>query len=295
MAEINYHHLRYFWAVAHEGNLTRAAERLFVSQSSVSVQIKKLERELGHELFERQGRRLVLTEAGSIALDYADTVFRLGDELIGTLDVQGEKARRVLRVGALATLSRNFQIEFLAPLLVREDVELVLRSGSLRDLVRALGEHQLDVVLSNQAPLRDAGTSWVPHLIAEQPISLVGSPDRLRKGRRLADILAHEPLLLPTTESSIRTGFDTFVDRLGIRPMIAGEVDDMAMLRLMARERGGLAVVPPIVVRDELEAGELVEIRRLPDLHETFYAITESRRFPNPLLRELLPDVDADL
>jgi LysR family transcriptional activator of nhaA len=291
MSEINYHHLRYFWAVAHEGTLTLAAKRLFVSQSAVSVQIRKLEQQLGHDLFEREGRRLVLTEAGRIALEYADTVFRLGDELVGTLTSQGERARRVLRVGALATLSRNFQIEFLQPLLVREDVELVLRSGSLGHLLRAVGEHQIDVVLANVAPLRDAGASWVPHLIAEQPVSLVGHPERQQKGRRLTDILAQEPLLLPTAESSIRTGFDTFVDRLGVRPIIAGEVDDMAMLRLMARESSALAVVPPIVVRDELDTGELVEIRRLPDLRETFYAITGSRRFPNPLLRELIPEI----
>ena len=292
MREVNYHHLRYFWAVAHEGNLTRAAERMFVSQSAVSVQIKKLEQQLGHDLFERRGRSLSLTEAGRITLEYADTVFQLGDELLGTLSTQGETARRVLRVGALATLSRNFQLEFLQPLIVREDVELVIRSGSLSDLLRALDEHQLDVVLANQVPMRDAGVSWVPHLIAEQPVSLVGPSDRKRKGRRLTDILASEPLLLPTMDSSIRTGFDTLADRLGVRPMVAGEVDDMAMLRLMARESNALAVVPPIVVRDELEAGELVEIRRLPDLVETFYAITASRRFPNPLLRALIPSGD---
>ena len=294
MREINYHHLRYFWAVAHEGNLTRAAERLFVSQSAVSVQLKKLEQQLGHDLFERRGRGLVLTEAGSIALEYADTVFRLGDELLGTLGDSGT-SRRALRVGALATLSRNFQIEFLQPLLVREDVELVLRSGSLSDLLRAVSSHELDVVLANVVPLRDATVSWAPHLIDDQPVSLVGHPDRLRKGRRLKEILATEPLLLPTPESSIRTGFDTFVDRLGVRPIIAGEVDDMAMLRLMARESGSLAVVPPIVVRDELDAGELIEIRRLPELRESFYAITASRRFPNPLLRELIPQFGGDL
>lgn len=292
MSELNFHHLRYFWAVAHEGSLTRAAERLFVSQSAVSVQIKKLEQQLGHALFERQGRGLLLTEAGSIALEYADAVFRLGDEMLGTLDVQGGEARRVLRVGALATLSRNFQLEFLQPLLAREDVELVLQSGSQGELLRSVSEHRLDVMLANQAPLRDASAPWVPHPIAEQPVSLVGHPQSLRKGRRLTDILATEPLLLPTAESSIRTGFDALADRLGVRPIIAGEVDDMAMLRLVARESHALAVVPPIVVRDELESGRLVEVRRLPELKETFYAITASRRFPNPLLRELIPDFD---
>ena len=294
MAEINYHHLRYFWAVAHEGNLTRAANRLHVSQSAVSVQIKKLEQQLGQELFERDGRSLILTEAGSIALEYADAVFRLGDELLGTLSTQGDTTRRVLRVGALATLSRNFQIEFLQPLLVRDDVELVLHSGSLGELLRAASEHRVDVVLANMAPLRDASVPWVSHLIAEQPVSLVGHPSKSWKGRRMTDILATEPLLLPTQASSIRTGFETLVDRLGFVPNIAGEIDDMAMLRLVARESRAVAVVPPIVVRDELNAGELAEIRRLPDLHETFYAITASRRFPNPMLRELIPDIDED-
>ncbi len=294
MSDLNFNHLRYFWAVAHEGNLTRAAQRLYVSQSAVSVQIKRLEQQLGHRLFERKGRQLVLTEAGSMALDYADTLFDLGDELLSTLSDAEGSARRVLNVGALATLSRNFQIEFLKPLLGRSDVELVLRSGSLKDLLLAVDAHQVDVVLANVVPVRESSMTWVPHRIAEQPVSLIGVPERLQKGRRLSDLLSKEPLLLPTKESSIRTGFDTLADKIGVRPIIAGEIDDMAMLRLMARENAGLAVVPPIVVRDELKSGALVEIRRLPDLRETFYAITPSRRFPNQLLRELIPKTAAD-
>ncbi len=294
MSEINYHHLRYFWAVAHEGNLTRAAARLFISQSAVSAQIKKLEQHIGHDLFERRGRQLILTEAGSITLEYANTVFQLGDELLGTLGDSGEAARRVLRVGALTTLSRNFQIGFLEGLVIRDDVELIVRSGSLTDLIRDLAAHRIDIVLANIVPIRDASVTWVPHLIAEQPVSLVGHPKRLQKGRRLTDILASEPLLLPTSASSIRTGFDALVERLGVRPRIAAEVDDMAMLRLMARASNGLAVVPPIVVKDELATGELVEIRQLPELRETFFAVTASRRFPNPLLRELLPELTED-
>jgi LysR family transcriptional regulator, transcriptional activator of nhaA len=152
----------------------------------------------------------------------------------------------------------------------------------------------LDIVLANVAPLRDAAITWVPHLIAEQPVSLIGHPKHQQKGRRLVDILSSESLLLPTRDSSIRTGFDTLVNRLGIRPHIAGEIDDMAMLRLMTREGNSLAVVPPIVVKDELENGILVEIRRLPDLREQFYAITPTRRFPNPLVRELVPAVGED-
>lgn len=294
MAELNYHHLRYFWAVAQDGNLTRAAERLHVSQSSVSVQIKKLEAQLGQQLFERRGRQLELTEAGSIALDYANTMFDLGDELLGTLSDQVGASRRVLRVGAQATLSRNFQISFLQPLLGRENVELGLSSGTLADLIEMMEAHRVDVVLANVPPHRDASSTWVPRLLDRQQVSLVAPPDRLRKGRRLNDILANEPLLLPSGDSGIRTEFDVMLDELGIQPRIAGEIDDMALLRLMARESGAFAVVPSIVVRDELETGLLAEVRKLPGLFETFYAITPSRRFPNRLLRELMPSVDHD-
>lgn len=283
----NFHHLHYFWAVAHEGNLTRAAERLHVSQSAVSMQIRKLEEELGHALFERRGKQLVLTEAGRVALDHADAIFARGEELENALQGRG-KERRVLRVGSLATLSRNFQLAFLRPLFRRDDVEVVVRSGALPDMLRGLEAHLVDVLLANTAPSRDAATPWVAHAIAEQPVSLVGPPAKTRKKRSLEDLLGREPLVLPAAESSIRAGFDALVNRLGVRPRIAAEVDDMAMLRLLAREHVGLAVVPTIVVQDELASRTLVEIAPLPQLKETFFAITIARRFPNPLLKALI-------
>ncbi|HPF61200.1 MAG: LysR family transcriptional regulator [Gemmatimonadetes bacterium] len=285
---LNYNHLRYFWAVAHEGNLTRAAARLHVAQSAVSVQIRQLEDQLGHQLFERRGRRLELTEAGRIALDHADAIFEAGAELEGILQARATSARQVLRVGSLATLSRNFQLAFLAPMLGRADVELVIRSGGFDDLLRQLEVHRIDMVLANAAPPRDAATPWVAHVIAEQPIALVGPPAQREPERSLETLLAEEPLVLPSVPSSIRTGFDAMVDRMGIRPTIAAEVDDMAMLRLVAREHAGLAVLPSIVVQDELDSGVLVEVAHLPGLTETFHAITLARRFPNPLVRELL-------
>ncbi|MGA7297635.1 MAG: LysR family transcriptional regulator [Rhodanobacteraceae bacterium] len=288
MAALNYNHLRYFWAVAREGNLTRTAEKLHVSQSAVSVQIKKLEHQIGHALFNRTGKKLQLTEAGRIVLDHAEVIFATGAELLGTLKQQPGEQRQVLRVGALATLSRNFQIGFLRPLLGREDVEVVIRSGTTEDLLNSLEAHRLDVVLLNLPPLRDAATAWISHPIAEQPVSLVGTRARVGRGVKLETLIAREPLVLPTLESSIRTGFDAWLDRLGIRPRIAAEVDDMAMMRLLAREDIGLAVVPPIVVRDELASGALFEVARLPQLSETFVAVTLSRRFPNPLLRQLI-------
>ncbi len=289
MAEINYHHLRYFWAVAHDGNLTRTAERLNLSQSAVSVQIKQLEASLGHALFERRGRQLILTEAGRIALDHADAIFAAGRELVGTLQEKG-RSRQAVRIGALATLSRNFQLEFLRPILGRQDVEIILRSGTSADLLQSLEALNLDVVLINRAPLRDAATPFVSHRLSEQPVSLVGTPRLLQDASGLNDLLTRQPIILPTADTGVRIGFDALMERLGIRPQIAAEVEDMAMMRLLAREGLGLAVLPPIVVQDELSSGRLVEADRLPDIGEAFFAVTLSRRFPNPILSELLKD-----
>ncbi len=289
MIGINYNHLRYFWAVAHEGNLTRTAERLGVSQSALSIQIKKLEDRLGQPLFERRGRALILTEAGRIALDRADAIFATGDELVALFAGRDATHRQVLRVGSAATLSRNFQLDFLRPLLGRDDVEVVVRSGSPADLLAALEAHRLDVVLATAAPLSDAATPWISQRIAEQPVGLMGTPARLKNpSAPLAVLLAAHPLVLPTPENALRQAIDVLCARLEVQPRIAAEVDDMAMMRLLARENVGLAVLPPVVVKDELAAGLLVEAEAHPGLTETFYAITLKRRFPSPLLSELM-------
>lgn len=285
--ELNYNHLRYFRAVALEGNLTRAAAHLNLSQSALSVQIKALEERLGHPLFDRVGRRLELTEAGRIALDHAEAIFKSGDELVATLRQTG-RARQAIRVGALATLSRNFQLSFLRPLLGRTDVEIVLRSAGMAELLRGLESLALDVVLTNEPVPRDAATPFLSRRIAGQPVSLIGRPERAKAGDDLAALLAREPLILPTAESGLRAAFDGLASTYPAVPQIAAEVDDIAMMRLLAREGVGLALLPPIAVTDELAAGTLVEHARLEGVIESFYAITLNRRFPNPLVAELL-------
>ncbi len=287
--KINYNHLRYFYFVAHEGNLTHAAQKLHISQSALSVQIRTLESQLGHDLFERRGKQLVLSEAGRMVLDYADAIFRTGDELLYQLTHNYEITHRVFRIGAITTLSRNFQIEFFGSLLREPNVELVVSSGSLGELLLQLETHRLDVVLANTVPSRDAATPWVSHLISEQPVGLIGDAAFPDGNRSLEELLSQEPLILPSLDSNIRIAFDALVERLGISVNVKAEVNDMTMLRLIARERIGLTVVPPIVVKDELDQGVLRQIREIPEMRETFYAIVQKRKFPNALLKQLLP------
>lgn len=294
MSQLNLHHLRLFRAVARVGTLTGAAQAMNLSQSAVSTQLRTLETSLGHDLFERRGRGLVLTEAGRIALDHAETIFRAADDLTATLAL-AQGARRVLRVGALSTLSRNFLIGFVTPLIGREDVEVIIRSGTQADLMRGLQSLNLDVALTNLAPARDAASPFIVRALSEQPVSVVGYPTVVTGEERLASVLTSAPLILPTPETALRTAFDGLVERLGIVPRIAAEADDMATLRLLVRGGAGLAVLPPIVVRDELASGLLVERAQLKDITEQFLAVTLQRRFPNPLTLEVMDLAIRDL
>jgi len=276
MAALNYHHLRYFWMIANENNLTRAAERLHISQSALSIQLRQLEESMGQKLFERQGKRLQLTEAGRI------------DELINLMHGRSAGERQLLRIGAVSTLSRNFQLELVRSLVQRSDVELVLHSGSLRELLAQMHTHTIDLVLSNRPLPLDAQANWHCHLLDEQAVSLVSKPDDDKTPFEFPQALNGKPLLVPGIESEIRAAFDFLLEQAGIRPIIIAEIDDMAMLRLLARESGHLTLVPPVVVLDELRQGLLVERYRITDIRERFYAITPSRRFPNTLVKDLL-------
>lgn len=282
---LNYHHLHYFWAVAERGSLTDAARDLHVSPSALSVQIRQLEDHLGQELFERQGRRLVLTEAGAMARAYAEEIFTAGGELEQTLK-QGRALEQVLRIGAVATLSRNFQESFVKPLLGMPAIGVRLVSGSLDDLLGRLHAHTLDIVLSNRPVPHDPEQGWRCRRLAKQRVSLVGHPGRgaLRFPNDLADL----PMVLPGVDSEMRSAFDALCEERGVRVRVLAEVDDMAMLRLLARDTDAVALLPSVVVRDEVRSGTLKEYGVVPGLYETFYAITVERRFPHPLLARLL-------
>lgn len=284
---LNYHHLYYFWTVARSGHLTRAAESLHISQSALSGQIRKLEENLGHDLFVREGRRLKLSEAGRVAFTYAEDIFRQGAELQAWFSTGQQANREVLKVGAVATLSRNFQEGFIRPLLGRKNLELKLQSGSLEDLLRRLSAHRLDLILSNQPVQGDDQNPWRCRRIARQPVSIIGPPDIGESGA-FPDMLRGRPLILPGPDNNIRQAFDQLCDYHQIHPIVLAEVDDMAMMRLLTRDSGHMAVLPPVVVRDELKNGSLKDYGALPGVFEEFYAIRIRRQFESPALKELM-------
>lgn len=219
-------------------------------------------------------------------------MFASGSALVETMR-HGRTRDAPLRVGSVATLSRNFQESFLAPLLGVANVRLSLRSGALDDLLARLAAHDLDVVLSNRAPPRSPESPWRARRVARQQVSLVGR--KQSRAFRFPHGLAGAPLVVPGPESDVRAEFDALCGQLGLTVRIVAEVDDMATLRLLARDMDAIALVPSVVVRDELRTGALHEHCVVPGVYETFFAVEAARKFQHPLLRELFARDERDL
>ncbi|WP_374626463.1 LysR family transcriptional regulator [Pandoraea sp.] len=288
LEQLNFRHLFYFWRIAKAGHLTRAAQELHVSQSALSAQLKQLEARLDEPLFEREGRRLVLTDTGQLMLSYAENIFGLGQEMLGRLHGHSEGMIR-LRVGSVATLSRNYQENWIRPLLMDPAVTLTLESGLLEGLLERLMQHKLDVVLANEPVPTDPDRPLHCRFLGSQAISLVGPGDPWRGlTLRVPEDLDGVDLALPGPRHALRAQFDALCLSAGVKPRLRAEVDDMAMLRLIARDSGWLTVLPEVVVQDELRTGSLVKVGESSRLREHFYAITTPRHHQIARLEQLL-------
>ena len=288
LGQLNFHHLYYFWHVAKTGHLTQAAQQVHTSQSALSAQIRLLEDRLGEPLFVREGRKLALTDSGRLVLSYAEDIFGLGQEMLGRLQGRAQGMVR-LRVGSVATLSRNYQENLLRPLLDDPAVVLTLESGPVDGLLARLVQHQLDVVLANESVPADPDRPLSCRHLGSQAVSIVGPASRWApQSLRVPQDLGGLEIALPGPRNALRGQFDALCAAAGVVPRLRAEVDDMAMLRLIARDSGWLTLLPEVVVQDELKAGTLVVAGLSGDLREHFYAITVPRRHPNDALDLLL-------
>lgn len=286
--QLNFHHLFYFWRVAKLGHLTRAADELHTSQSAVSAQIRQLENWIGADLFKREGRRLILTDTGQLVLAYSDNIFGIGQQMLGRLQGRSTGITR-LRVGSVATLSRNYQENWIRPLLSDPAIVLTLESGLLEGLIARLVQHQLDVVLTNETVPTDSDRPLHCLFLGSQSISLVGPASRWQsQSLRIPEDLDGIDIALPGPRHALRGQFDALCVSAGVTPRLRAEVDDMAMLRLIARDSGWLAVLPEVVVQDELKSGLLVTAGRSSILKEHFYAITTTHKHQIDALLKLM-------
>ena len=293
MSRLNYHHLYYFWRVATLGNLTEAARQLHVSQSALSAQIRTLEDNMNTRLFERQGRRLILTDQGQRVLTYAGDIFKRGEELEALAKRGIAPEVQQLRIGVLSTMSRNFIEGFITPLIERRDVRFSLHAQGMANLLNGLRNHQLDLILTNANVVSEGQSDlWQSQLLAQQPVAIVGPEDLHNK--KFPDGYSNTRWVLPAPNTEMRSAFDGFCSRWQYEPDILAEADDMAMLRLLARDTGALTVLPTVVVKDEIEQGTLKVQMTLPKVFETFYAVIVKRQFIPPVLTDLLESQEVN-
>ena len=284
MEWLNYHHLRYFWVVAKEGSLKKAAEKLHVSQPSMSEQIKELEEALGEALFRRSGRSNVLTDAGQIAFRYAEEIFSRGAELANAIRQRPGVQSLRLHVGVADAVPKLVTNEILKPVLAMpQTVHVICREGKMEDLLAQLAAHQLDIVLSDEPPSSSVKFRVFSQLLGESGITFCAAgklAESLRKG--FPESLHNAPALLPAENTAMRRSLDKWFRDKQIHPRVIAEFEDGALMKVMGAEGKGFIPVPTVVLHEALTRYRFKVIGAAENCRDQFYAITAERRITHP-------------
>jgi LysR family transcriptional activator of nhaA len=287
---MNYRHLYYFWVVAKEGSVTRAAERLDVAVQTISAQLALLEKSVGKALLAPQGRRLVLTDAGRMALNYADQIFLLGDQMQEALDRSELDPPMRLTVGISDSLPKLISFHLLeATLRLPQRVKLVCFEDNYESLLGDLAVNKLDVVLTDR-PVPPGTTLRVfSHLLAESEITLFGLPALAKKySTKFPASLNGAPLLLPTRNNALRVHIDHWFDTHDLRADVVGEFDDNALLNTFGRSGLGLFPAPSALAEDVEQQFGAVPVGKLTNVRQQFYAISNERKIKHPAVEAIL-------
>ena len=284
LQELNYSHLLYFWTVARDGSIANACNRLQLSQPTISMQIRKLERSLGHRLFDRSGRNLVLTEVGRTVFDYADEMFSLGRELLSTMrGLPGKRSGR-LHVGIPTYLPKIITYRLLDPVLrLPNRVQLICHEAELSELVNGLGRHRFDVILTDTQIHAASGVRCFSPPLGECDIAICGVPAIAAKYRtRFPESLDGAPFLLPTAATELRRTLDRWFDSRSYSPSIVAEFDDSALMKEFGGGGEGLFPFPSAVLHEVQRQYGVELVGRLPDSRVRYFAVTTERKLKHP-------------
>lgn len=286
---LNYHHLRYFWVVAREGGLRQAAEKLHVSAPSISAQVRELEEALGERLFRRSGRGNILTDAGQVALRYADEIFGLGRELANAIQQRPTSRAVRLHVGIADSLPKLVTQQILEPVFsLPQAVQVICREGKVEDLLAQLVNHRLDVVLADEPAPGSLKFRVYNHPMGESGVTFCAVPRlaaALRRG--FPRSLHHAPALLPAETTGLRRSLDRWFQSLGVVPRIVAEFEDAALMKVMASDGRGFIPVPSLVAEEAVDRFSLRVIGSTEKCRDQFFAITADRRIHHPAVAAL--------
>ena len=283
---INYKHLYYFWAVAKEGSVSRASERLHLTPQTISGQLSLLEESLGVDLFIRSGRNLKLTERGRLILSYADEIFSLGGELEEVIHQLPAGRPHVFKVGVVDVLPKSIAHRILQPALhMDESVRMICREASIDTLLGELAVHRLDLVLADLPIPPSTSTRGFSHKLGECAVSFFATKKLEKKlAGDFPYCLDGAPLLLPSGGNQLRSSIDQWLDKLRIHPQIVAEFDDSALMKFFGREGAGLFIAPAAIEKQVEKQYEVNAIGRADELKEKFYAISIERRITHPIV-----------
>lgn len=281
---LNYHQLMNFWLVAREGSVQRASELLHVTPSSVSIQIRQLERSMGVKLFSRRGRGLVLTEIGQQVADYATDIFSTGRELMDMVRGRPIGKPLELRIGIRDAMPKLVAFQLLQPAFrLPEPPRILCQEGEMAKLVADLAIHKLDVILSDTPLDPFYRLQAYSHLLGEAEIGIVGVPQLAKAYRKgFPGSLQGAPVLLPTDTSALRRALDQWFSDMVITPQIRGEFADSAMLKIAGSTGLGLFAIPN-TIRKQVETMYGVEwVGAIPSIRERYYAVSVERKLKHP-------------
>ncbi len=294
---MNLKHLFYFWKVAKHGGVIRASEAIHISPQTLSGQIKLLEERLGTALFARHGRSLELTDAGRLALEYADEMFALGAELDEVIRHYPKGRPTEFRVGVADALPKSLAYRLLRPAIGLPDpVRIVCREWRLDRLLTELALHRLDLVIADSSVPAGIDVRAYGHKLGESGISFLAHPDLARQSRNpFPQCLNQLPLLLPGEDSSMRRKLTEWLDKKRLRARIAGEFDDAALMAAFGREQVGAFPVPTALVDEHLASGELELLGHADQVYIEYFALSVQRRLTHPCVVAITSGADASL
>lgn len=281
---INYKHLRYFWMVAREGSIAAASERLHITPQTISGQMSLLEEQLGEALFRKSGRQLQLTEAGRLALSYADEIFTLGNELETAMHSLPENRLVTFKVGIADVVPKSIASRLLQPVLqLEEEVRLVCKESSMDSLLGELALHRLDLVIADGPIPAGLNITGYNHQLGESGISFVAAPALVKTlGKTFPDNLDAAPILIPSEINMVQSRLMHWFDTLHIKPRIVGEFDDSALMKAFGQSGAGVFIVPTAIVEEVSNQFGVTELGRIDEVREQFYAISSERRISHP-------------
>lgn len=285
----NYRHLYYFWVVAKEGSMSKAAERLNIATQTISAQVHELEKSLGYLLFKPAGRNIILTDSGLVALEIADQIFSIGERLPEALRDAAKSPKIKIIVGISDSLPKFVARQLLEPVLKHKDVQLIAHEGEFDKLLADLVLHRIDIILADRPANNNKNINVFSEVLSKTSIAWYSPQQFLKIAKNnFPDCLSELPILLPTVHSTVRLLMDQWFTKLGLTPNIIGEFQDSALLKTFAASGMGVFPAGKLIEKDLKETYGIELIGNCDEIYEHFYAIRSEKKIQHPLVQAII-------